>query len=243
MELPTTLPSFLLALTIVAAAAGLQATVGFGFALVSVPLLMLIDPVLAPVPLLVTALPLGVAIFWRERQHADLRGVRWLLLGRIPGAALGMALLAIAPNDTLDLLLGGFILSSVLLIASGWKVPRNPWTKLVAGTASGTFSLVSAIGGPPLALLYREEKGPTLRSSLAAVFAVGLLLNLVVRGVGGELTIAQVHCGLLLAPGLLVGLLIGRRLSGSVEGRPLKILVLAISGLASVGILLRALLA
>jgi uncharacterized membrane protein YfcA len=66
--------ALILAFVITAIAATLQGSVGLGFAMVSVPLLTLIDPRLAPVPQLLVALPLSLAIAWRERRSIDLHG-------------------------------------------------------------------------------------------------------------------------------------------------------------------------
>lgn len=60
-----------LALLITAIAASFQGTVGLGFAMISVPLLSLIHPSLASVPQLLIALPLTVALLWRERRAVD----------------------------------------------------------------------------------------------------------------------------------------------------------------------------
>ena len=40
------------------------------------------------------------------------------------------------------------------------------------------MSYVSSIGGPPLALLYRDAQGDSLRSTLAFIFAVGHVLTI-----------------------------------------------------------------
>ncbi len=231
---------FALAFLITALASGLQATVGFGFSLMSVPLLALIDPSLAPIPQMVCALPLGFAIFWRERGEADLRGVLWILIGRVPGAFLGLALLWVFARGALDLVLGVFVLVSVGLIGSGWKVPQSRWSKLGAGIASGTFAQISSIGGPPLALLYRERRGPTLRASLALVFCLGIVLNFIARALGGELPWPEVRSGILLTPALAFGILIGRVCAPLVEGGFLRTAVLWVAGLAGTTIIARA---
>ena len=61
-----------LALVITAIAAMLQGSVGLGFAMVSVPLLSLIDPRLAPVPQLLVSLPLALAMAWRGLPLANM---------------------------------------------------------------------------------------------------------------------------------------------------------------------------
>ena len=55
----------------------------------AVPILLLIDPVLAPVPSLLLAVPLTAWQLLRERGTVDRSGVIWILVGRIPGGLLG----------------------------------------------------------------------------------------------------------------------------------------------------------
>ena len=85
-----------LAMLTTASAAAVQGTVGLGFALISVPLLALLHPDLAPEPQLFIMLPIGISMALRERDAMDLTGVGWLLTGRIPGALIGVFLLGIA---------------------------------------------------------------------------------------------------------------------------------------------------
>ena len=71
----------LLACLLTAFAATVQGTIGFGFAILSVPVLSLLDPALAPVPQLLIMWVMTFGMFWRERRDVDLRGVGILLFG------------------------------------------------------------------------------------------------------------------------------------------------------------------
>ena len=148
-----------LAFAITVGAGLVQGTIGFGLAVVSVPVLSLLDRDLAPVPQLLIALPLALAMVWREWRHLDLSGVGWVLAGRFPGAALGVVLLKLFSERALDVLIAGLVLAGVAIVASGVVIRLNPFTKLAAGIASGTMGLVATIGGPPLALLYQCSPG------------------------------------------------------------------------------------
>jgi uncharacterized membrane protein YfcA len=225
---------------LVTLAAGLvQGTIGFGLAVVSVPVLGLLDRDLAPVPQLLIALPLALAMVWREWRDLDLSGVGWVLAGRLPGAALGVVLLKVFPDTALDVLIAGLVLAGVAIVATGVAVRLTPITKLTAGIASGTMGLVASIGGPPLALLYRDVEGGQLRSSLNAIFSIGILFSITVRGVTGEISGNDVRVALFLIPAAFLGLWLSRYLTDQVEGAALKNGVLIISALAAVGLLVR----
>lgn len=221
-------------------AATVQGTVGFGFAMLAVPLCALVDPRFAPVPQALLALVLVIPMAWRERSHIEWRGVAWILVGRIPGVALGIALLKLASTRTLDLLLAGCVIGAVVALATGVRLVRVPVTQFIGGMLSSIGSVVSSIGGPPIALLYRDERGPILRANLAAVFAVGLLMTLTARAATGEISRVDLTVAALLWPAILAALWLSRRLAARVEGPRLRQIVLALAGLAGVLLVIRA---
>jgi uncharacterized membrane protein YfcA len=228
-----------LALAITVAAGLVQGTIGFGLAVVSVPVLSLLDRDLAPVPQLLIALPLALAMVWREWRHLDLSGVGWVLAGRLPGAALGVVLLKLVSDAALDVIIASLVLVGVAIVASGVVIRLTPLTKVMAGVASGTMGLVASIGGPPLALLYRDVEGGRLRSSLNAIFSIGIIFSISVRGATGEISRNDIKLALVLLPAAFAGLWLSRFFIDQIEGVKLKNAVLVISALAAAGLLLR----
>ena len=229
-----------LALVFTTIAAAVQGTVGFGFALLTVPLLSLLDPRLAPVPQLLVVAPLVLSMLWRERKDADLKGVVWVLAGRLPGAALKMLLLKVADHRLLDVMIAACVLAAVAVIGSGRAIPRKPVTELITGIVSGTSALISSIGGPPLALLYRESKMATLRASLAAIYTVGLAITTTTRALANAITLLDLKlCALMLLP-MFFGLYCSRLLTGKVKDETLRAAILIITGAAGSGMIIRA---
>jgi uncharacterized membrane protein YfcA len=229
-----------LALAVTFVAAALQGIVGLGFAMLSVPILSLIDPRLAPVPQLLITVPLTVSMAWRERRHLEIAGVGWIVAGRIPGAVIGIALLAVAVGRALDIAIAVVVLVAVAIIASGRHVSRNPGTEFGAGVASGISGLVASIGGPPLALLYTDAEGPTVRSSLAAVFTIGLAITITARVATGNITMDDVVIAAILLPALLLGYLVSIRLKGRVRQPQIRLGLLVLSAVGAVGLMVRA---
>jgi len=228
------------ALLVTFVAAALQGVVGMGFAMLSVPILSLIDPSLAPVPQLLITMPLTISMAWREREHLELAGVGWIIAGRVPGAFIGLALLAVAVGRALDLAIAALVLIAVAIIASGRHVKRNPGTEFGAGVMSGISGLVASIGGPPLALLYTEAEGPTVRSSLAAVFTVGLTFTLVARTATGNITSQDFVIAAILFPALVLGYLFSGRLARRVNQVQIRYGLLILSTLGAIGLIIRA---
>ncbi len=222
-------------------AAFVQGSIGFGYAICTVPILALIDSRLAPAPQLIQMIPLIAAIYWRERKHAEWGGVLWTTIGRLPGTYLGVLLLAVASQQVLDLIIGGSVLLAVVLLRGGRAIPRNKGTELVAGVFSGAGAVVSAIGGPPIALLYKDAKGPAVRATLSAIFGVGLVVTITGRGWAGKLTELDLSLGVLTIPLVVAGFAISRFATEKIEGRVLQISILVVSGLAAMALIAQAL--
>lgn len=222
-------------------AAFVQGTIGFGYAICSVPILALIDARLAPAPQLIQMVPLIFAIYWRERKHADWKGVLWTTVGRFPGTYLGMLLLGVASQSVLDMVIGASVLIAVILLRGKRAIPRSKGTELVAGVFSGAGSVVSAIGGPPIALLYKDAKGPAVRATLSVIFLVGLFVTIAGRAWAGKLGAIDLSLGALSIPIVGAGFALSRYTTRIVEGRRLQIAILGVSTLAALALIAQSL--
>ena len=231
-------------LLVSAVGAAVQGTIGFGVGVLSVPILALVNPIMAPVPQLLMVLPLTVALFWRERHHVSWSGTGFLLAGRLPGALLGIITIKIASNaaaSALQAVIALLVLLAVGLLSIDISVPRNNGTEFATGTTSGFMGMVASISGPPMALLYRNETGPMIRATLSAVFVVGVCITIAMRTVAGEITTSDVQIAALLLPAQVVGFLMSSRLRGRVEGPRLSRAILAVSAVSAVALLISAL--
>lgn len=233
---------FALAFAITFVAATLQSTVGFGFALISVPLLELLNPVFAPVPQLVAVLPLTLAIVVRERHALDPRSTAWIFAGRVPGAFVGVALLKVLASGPLDVLMALMVVVGLALVVGTTSFRRTPATEFTAGVASGTMAMVSAIGGPPIAILYGNDPGPTVRANLGLVFAIGVCITLTVRAGAGEVTSTEVLLGLGFIPAVLLGVWASRGMLMRVRGTRLRNAIVVIASLSAAMLFVRGLL-
>lgn len=241
-EIPVTPLELAVAWAVTFCGALLQGAVGFGFAVLSVPLLRLVNPALTPIPQILLALPLTLAATWRERSQLDLRGVGWVLAGRVPGALLGAWVLTVAATRMLDLIIGVVTLAAVVAVARGAGIRLTAGSRLLAGLASGFTGSTSAIGEPPLALLYRTAAGRVIRSSLGAIFTLGLLVNISALALAGAMSTRDLRVALWLTPPLLLGFGVSHLVHHLVEGAAIQRAIFAVSGAAALLLLLRAVL-
>ncbi len=224
-----------------------QGVLGFGLALLSVPVLAWLAPELVPAGVLVAVMPLVLVSAVRERSHVDLRGIGWALVGRVPGGAGGAVAVALLPVRGLQLLVAVTVCLAVVAAVVADRRPLVPRASprrtslVVAGALSGVGGTTSGIGGPPMAITFRNSGGPAIRSTLAVFFAVGAVLSLASLAVVGELTLQKMLVGLVLVPPVVLGYLLAGPLRRRVEPAVVRVAVLALSGVAGLALLLAAL--
>lgn len=238
--MPLSLVEITIALVVTVVGALIQGSIGFGFGILSVPILSLVNPILAPVPQLLLALPLSLAITWRERSHIDAGGVAWLFAGRIPGAFLGLWVLGLAAQRSIDLGIAASVIVAVIIFGTGASVPRRPLSEFGTGVIAGMMGMVASMGGPPAALLFKDEKGPTVRASLALFFSGGLLITATLRLFAGRITWDDLVITALLIPGTVIGYRLSSRLRHVVDRHATRPAILVVSSLAAIGLIARA---
>lgn len=226
---------------VIATASCLQGSIGFGFALVAAPLLILIDPSFVPGPVMVNSAVLTLFILLREHQSVDLTAVRWAVLGNVAGTALAGTALSLVGAYGFSLLFSAVVLAAVFLSAMGFHPRVTQRNLIVAGAASGFMGTTSSIGGPPMALLFQAERGAVLRGNLSAYFLCSTLIGLSMLTFIGRFGKTEVELARSLLPGLFLGFVLSLRTSRFLDRGATRPLVLGLSGAAAVVILLRTL--
>lgn len=229
-----------LAAAVLAVGGLLQGSIGFGSMIVAAPVLILIEPTLVPAPAIVAATALVMLIAWRDRASIEARGVGWTILGRVPGTVLGGAAVALLSQTALEFLFGALLLLGVLLSARRLHLERTPALLFGAGALSGFMGTATAVGGPPLALVYQREAGPIIRGTLNGIFVIGSAFSLVTLAAVGELGVDELNTGLAISPGIILGFALSRPVASALDARSLRPAILAFAGLAAVAVLVRA---
>ncbi len=228
-----------IAMSTVAVGALLQGSVGFGLAMVSAPVLVLIDPQFVPAPLLVASLSLTSLTAYRDRAGIDLSGLQWALMGRVAGTAVGIFALTRLSGDRFILIFGVLVLISVALSVSGLHLRPNRRTLIGAGTLSGFMGTTSSIGGPPMALVYQHAPGTRLRGTLAGYFIVGVSISLAALAAIGRLGQDELWLALLLQPGILAGFAVSSRAIGRLDEGHTRPAVLTVAGVMALVVIVR----
>lgn len=222
----------LLAVSVLAAGAvaGLS---GFGFNLLSVPLLLL---VLSPREGIVVSLVAGMSVTGsmllspRLRHQIDRPTLNLLLVSSVAGVPLGLLLFAYASETLLAALVGAITVLYALAVLTSRLDTGSPsiLASVSAGAASGALAASTGLSGPPAVLLahYRDLPAPRFRATLTAYFfaisgiSVALLLSLRLAPPDASTT------ALALMPPAILGMALGRALFNAVPEALFRRLVL-----------------
>jgi uncharacterized membrane protein YfcA len=207
------------------AGAVLQSATGFGFALVSAPILFaLLGPHEAVTAGVFVAMAPNVLTLAGERRRPQVRvrDASALLAWSLPGLAIGVLALRELSAHVLSGLvavavLGGLGLRVLARRRAATARPRA-WQLPAAGVTGGALSTSTSLNGPPLVfcLLARGASPEQMRDTLAAIFLTQAVLGLPALLLTG--TFAMPHAVWLLLLAALAGQLLGRRAFGRLRG-------------------------
>jgi uncharacterized protein len=226
------------ALVIISVAGVTSGMTGFGFGLISVPVLLTIYD-----PATVVTLSLGLSFFtcmlvvysaWRS---TDTRVVLTMLPGAAVGLFAGAYLLAIANPDVIKIVAGTIVVifSIVLLRGVSVRSAHSRIAALLAGGASGALATSTGLSGPPAVMLLaaRDYQRDAFRATICAYFVAINVIGFAALLWQDLLTGAQIGTTATLLPAALLATYAGTRLSRFVPPamfRRLTLLLLLLTG-------------
>jgi uncharacterized membrane protein YfcA len=217
-----------------------QGAVGVGLNMIAAPFVAIVIPEALPATLVLVAVPIAVTTIAREHHALDRVALPWMLLGALPGTGIGLVIVDSASPTTLAVIVGSTTLGGVALSLLAPPVRTTRVTALIAGFFSNLFGTASAVGGPPVALLFQHRTGPIARATLGAFFATSAGLSIVGYIASGTITGDQVLLALALAPIMVVGLWTSRHLHVHVDRGWFRPSVLTLSAIAGSVAIIRA---
>jgi len=226
---------------IVAVGALVQGSVGFGLNLLSAPLVAIVDRRFIPGPMLIAAVIMTLLILVRDRAHLDLSALQWAFIGRVPGNVAGAAIVKYVSERTLTSVFAVVVLADVVMSAVGRRFRPTPRVLTTAGAISGVMGTTSSIGGPPMAMVFQDSPGATMRATLSAFFVFGALLSVGLLALAGKFGFRQLHDGLALTPAIVVGFSASRWSARFLDRGHTRRAVLFVSAIGGVVVLIRAL--
>lgn len=169
----------IIALTVITLGASIvNGALGYGFSSITVPLALLFmsNRVLNPALVLIEV-PLNAYVLWVNRASlpAVWRRALPIVIGLLPGVALGTLLVSRVEPDWMKLVTYTLMIPLILTQAAGYRRPirSERGVGLVFGTGVGVLYSVTTISGPPLAVMLSNQ-GLTRRDFRAALGLIRL---------------------------------------------------------------------
>jgi uncharacterized membrane protein YfcA len=234
----------------VAVGAALQSATGFGFSLISAPILFAaVGPLEAVGALTIVSVVTNLLTLGTEgRKPVPARHELAVLLGwAVPGALVGVAVLRALSATALQVALTAGVLLTLLVrwwigrrTAEREPVPHGPrWAGPVAGFVAGSLTTSTTTSGPPLItyLLGRGLEPASFRDTLSVCFlALGPIAAAALLVTGTTSAIPRLGLMAALVPATVAGQIAGRpmfaRLAGGGRYEPVVTVVLLISVVA-----------
>jgi len=231
-----------LALGSVAVAAALQRITGQGFGMVAAPLLALIMPEMLPTILLILGAFVGYRAMSADRSAVTLRELPPGFAGRAIGAVLAAWLAAAwIGTPAIGFAIAGVVYLAIALSLLGLRVAITPVSLFGAGLTAGLMGTLTAIGAPPMALLYQNEDRRRSAAMQNTFFMFGMIVSFAALLWQGLVWPHHLTTAALLLPGVLAGLWASRALQHALGNVPARPIALGLAGASATLLLIRSL--
>lgn len=191
---------------------------GFGFALLSMPLITFIAGIRVATPLVaLAAVVIGLIAFAPSWREADRRALLSLLLAAVIGIPLGVLLFGRLPDEWVKRGLGAFMIIFCLysLIMPELPTVDEGWATWLFGSISGVLTGAFNTGGPPVVIYGTLRRWPpqSFRATLQLYFLFTSILSMIGHGLAGLWTWQVWQLFLYSLPALLAGLYFGDKIN------------------------------
>ncbi|MCG8553426.1 MAG: sulfite exporter TauE/SafE family protein [Desulfobacterales bacterium] len=218
--------------------------VGFGAAMVAMPIIMYHVPLSVAVPgacLVVFVLNIQMGI--KYRHYIDWKIFRFLIAGGVPGALIGIFILEEFSNNTLEMLLGGFLMAYALyslLFSPGLNKKAGAAWAVPAGFFSTLFGALFSFNGPPLAVFtsFSGLKEKRAKGLLSISFIISGFIIIITQLFSGLQTMESTKFFLVSTPAVLTGGYLGIIISSFLGERSYRNIVLVLLFCAGISILI-----
>ncbi len=219
----------------------IRSALGFGEALVAVPLLALLMPVQVAAPLAVlVSITVATVVVIQDWRNVHVRSAGWLVLSTLFGIPLGLLLLKTVPESIVKAILGAFIVAFALYSLTGRnkRELKNDRLAPLFGFSAGILGGAYGMNGPPLVVygVLRRWQPAQFRATLQGYFLIASVVGMAGYAFTGLWTHTVSVYFLLSLPLALIAIFLGhlvhRRLSSA------RFLMCVHIGLALIGVLL-----
>lgn len=206
-------------------AALIRSALGFGEALVAVPLLAFCIPVKVAAPLAVLAsITIAFMVIVQDWKKIDLASSSWLVFSTLFGIPVGLWFLTNSHPRAVKAALALIIIAfTIFSLAKGGPRPERGESRgwlLFCGFCAGVLGGAYGMNGPPLAIYGAMRRWPAqhFRATLQAYFLPASLIGMAGYWTAGLWTPSVTHYYLLSLPVTVPAVLLGRVINHRLHG-------------------------
>lgn len=217
-----------------------QRVSGQGLGMIAAPVIAMIAPQHLPAVLILLGGVVGAAATTMDVSAVNWSEARAGFVGRVFGAFVGAGIAAVVVDrDAFGVVVAVIVLAAVALSILGLRAPITRVTLVIAGLTAGVMGTITAIGAPPMAILYAGEEARRSRAMQNLFFLWGMVWSAGALAVLGLIGLSDVILAAWLTPVVIIGLLIARPVARWLEGRSVRPIALGLSSLAALTLLAR----
>jgi uncharacterized membrane protein YfcA len=218
----------------------LQRLAGQGFGMLAAPLIALIAPEVLPAALLFLGIAVGIGSVSVDTKALNVRELPSGFAGRALGAVIAAWLAArLAAPEAIAALVAVTVYLGIGLSLIGVRVAITRVSLFCAGTVAGIMGTLTAIGAPPMALLYQHENQRRSTAMQNAFFCWGMVVSVAALGWQGLLTREALVYAALMLPAVPLALWVARPVAARVARAAIRPWALALAGLAATTLVFR----
>ncbi|MCK4758154.1 MAG: sulfite exporter TauE/SafE family protein [Thermoplasmata archaeon] len=232
----------LLAIVMLFFAGMMQGLLGFGFSMVSIPILIMCinSQLLIPI-VIVHSLVINAFLFYKVRKYAELKRIRPLIATAIIGIPIGTYLLLVIDPQIFRVFIGVFIVFFGIAYLKDYRkeLKNEKMTFIPVGLISGILNGSITLSGPPVIFCFTNQgvRKKIFRANMIAYFFLLNLATIPFFLIGGLLTPEVIKFSALLLPGMMIGAFSGACLVKRVNERAFRkiaMVVVTVSGMISI---------
>jgi uncharacterized membrane protein YfcA len=225
----------------VALAGFLRGFIGFGAALVSIPVISLVfGPQLALPIVTIMGIPSVLQLLPDAVRHSELPIVMPISFAVFLGTPIGTLVLVSVDPDLMKIVISLLVILMVGFLTLGWQLNQqvHPSILLLSGFTGGLIQGAAGIGGPPVVAIALSRAGSPdrQRGNVLAVMTAIVLSSVLPLYYYGLITLQVIAIGLVLFPIYSISTWIGSRYFGTGgrhHFRRAALFVLAVIGIST----------
>ena len=222
------------------AGAMLQRLAGQGFGMIAAPLVALVAPEFLPATLLLLGAVVGFGSVSVDFSAVARHELPAGFTGRALGAFIAAWIAAsVAEPGVFAALVAGMVYLGIALSLLGVRVAIGTVSLFSAGVVAGIMGTLTAVGAPPMALLYQHEEQRRSAAMQNTFFAWGMVVSILALLVAGLVGWQHLVLAVSLVPVVLVALRVAQPLARRVAKAWIRPWALGLAGLAATVLLVR----